>query len=154
LAAYATSEEWVRLRRTLLVSLGAAVALAVPLMLGLLVFGRPLIRILFEHGKFDAGAGFLTYQVLGAYAVALPAYVGTEVLVRGLIALRDTRTPLVSNTIQLIGRAVIMTLLVGRIGVFAIPVAFAVMAAAEAVALGLVLLVKIQRRTRLVPVVG
>jgi putative peptidoglycan lipid II flippase len=154
LAAYATSEEWVRLRRTLLVSLGAAMALAVPLLLGLLVFGRPMIRILFEHGKFDAGAGFLTYQVLGAYAVALPAYVGTEVLVRGLIALRDTRTPLVSNTIQLIGRAVIMTLLVGRIGVFAIPVAFAVMAAAEAVALGVVLLVKIQRRTRLVPVVG
>jgi putative peptidoglycan lipid II flippase len=149
LAAYATSSEWARLRRTLLRSLVAAVALAVPMLLGLIFFGRPVIRVLFEHGKFDAGAGLLTYQVLGAYALALPAYVGTEVLVRGLIALRDTRTPLISNSVQLAGRIVIMALLVGRIGVFAIPVAFAVMAGAEALALGVILLAKIQRRTNM-----
>jgi putative peptidoglycan lipid II flippase len=149
LAAYATSSEWARLRRTLLRSLVAAVALAVPMLLGLIFFGRPVIRVLFEHGKFDAGAGLLTYQVLGAYALALPAYVGTEVLVRGLIALRDTRTPLISNSVQLAGRIVIMALLVGRIGVFAIPVAFAVMAGTEALALGVILLAKIQRRTNM-----
>ena len=39
--------------------------------------------------QLTAAAGDLTYQVLLAYAVALPAFVATEVITRGLIALRD-----------------------------------------------------------------
>jgi hypothetical protein len=39
-----------------------------------------------------------------------------------------------------------MALLIGRVGVVAIPIAFAVMAAVETAALGTVLLLKLQRR--------
>jgi putative peptidoglycan lipid II flippase len=154
LAAYAASAEWRRMRQTLLRALLSAVGLALPALLVLIFLGRPVIRILFEHGKFGSGAGALTYQVLGAYAVALPAYVATEVVVRGLIALRDTRTPFISNSVGLAGRVIIMTLLVARLGVIAIPLAFAVMAAAEALWLGVILLFKLQRRfsLSLVPV--
>ncbi len=106
------------------------------------------MSILFEHGKFDAAAGALTYAVLVPYAVALPAYVATEVIVRGLIALRDTRTPLLTNTAQLAGRAAIIALLLGSIGVLAIPVAFAVTASVETVILGVVLLLKLRHRMR------
>lgn len=113
-------------------------------LLGLIFLGRPTIRILFEHGKFDAAAGSLTYSVLVVYAVALPAYVGTEVITRGLIALRDTRTPLLTNTLQLAGRAAILALLIGKVGVVAIPIAFAVTAAIETVTLETVLLLKMQ----------
>ena len=81
------------------------------------------------------------------YAVALPAYVSTEVITRGLIALRDTRTPLLTNIVQLAGRAAIITLLLGDVGVLAMPIAFAVTASVETIALGLVLLVKLNRRT-------
>jgi putative peptidoglycan lipid II flippase len=151
LAAYASSGEWKRMRRTLLVALGAVVALAVPATLVLVVLGRPVVRILFEHGKFGSAAGLLTYQVLGAYALALPAYVGAEVVIRGLIAMRDTRTPLISNSLQLAGRALIMTALIGSIGVFAIPAAFAVMATLETLALAGVFLIKIRRRAGAVP---
>jgi putative peptidoglycan lipid II flippase len=115
-------------------------------LLGLIFVGHPVIRILFEHGKYNAADASLTYDVLAPYAVALPAYVGTEVLARGLIALRDTRTPLLTNSLQLIGRAVIMAVLLGSLGVRAIPVAFAVMGAVEMVLLGAVLMVKVQRR--------
>jgi putative peptidoglycan lipid II flippase len=146
LAAFATSESWVEMRRTLLRSLGIVVILAIPALLGLLVLGHPVIRILFEHGKYNAADASLTYDVLAPYVVALPAYVGTEVLARGLIALRDTRTPLLTNSVQLIGRAVIMAALLGSLGVRAIPIAFAVMGAIEMVLLGAVLLVKLQRR--------
>jgi putative peptidoglycan lipid II flippase len=72
------------------------IALAIPAALGLLLLRGPVIRVLFEHGKFGAAAGSLTGKVLVAYAIALPAAVTTEVLARGLIALRDTRTPLLS----------------------------------------------------------
>ena len=149
LAAHADALEWSRMRRTLLWTLIAAVALAVPALLGLILLGRPTISILFEHGKFDAAAGSLTYAVLIPYALPLPAYVGTEVITRGLIALRDTRTPLLTNSVQLAGRAAIITFLLGSVGVLAIPIAFAVTATVETLALGTVLLFKMQRRVRL-----
>src|SRR5205823_3961365 len=111
-----------------------------------IVLGRPTIRILFEHGEFDAAAGSLTYHVLKAYAFALPLYVATEVITRGLIALRDTRTPLLTNFLQLCGRAVLIALLLDRRGAVAIPIAFAVTASIEAVALGAVLWTKLRGR--------
>jgi len=146
LAASAAAEDWPRMRQTLIRSLGAAVALAIPALLALLFLGRPVIRILFERGKFTAEAGDLTFDVLIAYAVALPAYVATEVITRGLIALRDTRTPLLTNILQLAGRIVFMALLVGGIGVIAIPAALAVTATLETITLGTVILFKLRRR--------
>src|SRR5262245_40402006 len=148
LAAHAAAEEWALMRRTLLRSLGAVVGLAVPALLGLIVLGRPVIHLLFERGKFDAVAGALTYNVLVAYAVALPAYVATEVITRGLIALQDTRTPLITNTVQIVGRGAILALLIGSLGIITVPIALAATAALETLALGAVLLLKLRRRMR------
>ena len=146
LAAYADSRKWGELRVTLRRSLRWVVLLAIPAALALVFLGRPTIRVLFEHGKFSGSAGSLTNKVLLAYAIALPATVLTEVLARGLIALRDTRTPLFANTAQLLGRATIMALLVGTAGVIAIPIAFAVMAFVEATALAAVLVLRLRSR--------
>jgi putative peptidoglycan lipid II flippase len=145
LAAYAEALDWAAMRATVVRALVSVVALALPALVGLVVLGRPVVRVLFEHGEFDAEAGSLTYKVLAAYAVALPAYVSTEVLTRGLIALRDTATPLLTNTVQLGGRIAIVAVLLGQVGAVAIPVAFAVTAAIETVVLGTALLRKIRR---------
>jgi putative peptidoglycan lipid II flippase len=146
LAGHAASEDWGQMRRSLLQSLGAAIGLALPAVLALVLLGRPVIRLLFERGKFDAAAGDLTYSVLTIYTVALPAYVATELVTRGLIALRDTRTPLITNTLQLIGRTVIMSLLIAQLDVVSVPLAFAITASAETIALTTVLLIKLRRR--------
>lgn len=145
-AAYADIRDWRRLRRALLRTLAVVLLVAVPLAAGLMLFGRPLVRFLFERGRFEAFAGDLTYQLLVAYAVALPAYIATEVLTRGLIALWDTRTPLLTNCLQLGGRAMIIALTLDRWGAVAIPIAFAITSSLEALALGAVLWWKIRRR--------
>ncbi len=155
LAAHADQMmDWARLRSTVMQSLAAVVVLAVPALLGLVLLGRPVIRVLFEHGKFDAGAGSLTYRVLVAYAVALPACVAAEVITRGLIALRDTRTPLLTNTAQIVTRAVIIAVILDARGVVAIPVAFAAAASAEALVLGWVLWLKLRNRIATAEVVA
>jgi putative peptidoglycan lipid II flippase len=145
LAAHAAAGRWAEMRRTLLGALGAALLLAVPALLGLLLLGRPIIHLLFERGKFDPAAGALTYTVLAAFALGLPAYVATEVITRGLIALRDTRTPLVTNTAQLAGRAALIGLLLSQVGTIAIPLALAATASLETLVLGAVLLLEIRR---------
>jgi putative peptidoglycan lipid II flippase len=150
LAAAADAADWGKLGGTLLRALGSVVVLSIPAVGFLVLLGRACIRVLFEHGRFDAAAGTLTYEVLVAYSVALPAYVATEVISRGLIALRDTRTPLMTNTLQIAGRIALMAALVGQVGVLAIPVALAVAATAETVILGVVLWVTLRRRRNLV----
>jgi putative peptidoglycan lipid II flippase len=152
LAAYADTRNWRELRATVKRSLTWVIGLAIPAVIALLVLGRPTIRVLFEHGKFSASAGGLTSKVLVLYAIALPAAVTTEVLARGLIALRDTRTPLYANSAQLVGRAVIMALLIGAAGVEAIPIAFAAMAFVEALALAAVLLLRLRARAAIVQI--
>lgn len=146
LAAAAETGDWRGLRRSLIGALGAVLALSLLAMAALFFLGRPVITVLFQRGEFTAAAGDLTYQVLIAYALALPAYVGTEVITRGLIALRDTRTPLLTNLVQLAGRIVIMMIFVPQVGVIAIPTALALTAAVETVILSMVLFMKLQQR--------
>ncbi|MEZ4727251.1 MAG: lipid II flippase MurJ [Caldilineaceae bacterium] len=82
LAAADESGNWVGLRRSLVQALSIVIGLSLLTMAGLFILGRPVITILFERGEFTAAAGALTYQVLITYALALPAYVGTEVITR------------------------------------------------------------------------
>ena len=146
LADKAATQQWWEMRQTLLRAMGAAMGLAVPALLTLLLLGRTAIRFLFERGKFDAAAGDLTFQVLGIYAMALPFYVATELVTRGLIALRDTRSPLITNLLQLGGRILLMTILFEQMDVLAVPAAFAISASVESLSLSAVLWVKLRRR--------
>jgi putative peptidoglycan lipid II flippase len=146
LAAQAEAENWTEMRRMLLRSLGAAMGLALPAVAALLLLGRPTIRILFERGEFSSAAGDLTFSVLVAYAVALPAYVATEVITRGLISLRDTRTPLFTNSGQLILRILLISTLLPQLDVVAIPAAFAISSTIETLMLALVLFLKLRAK--------
>jgi putative peptidoglycan lipid II flippase len=147
LAQLAAVGEWRQLRRTLLRTLVVACGLALPVM-AVLLLGRQAIQIVFERGRFDASAGALTYALLVAYASALPAYVGTDILSRGLVGLRDTTTPLLTNCGQLLGRVAIIAALIDGLGAVAIPIAFAVSSVAETLVLAIVLLAKLRRAER------
>jgi putative peptidoglycan lipid II flippase len=148
LARHAAACDWTSMRRTLVRALTVSAVLAAPAMLALIVLGRQTIHLLFEHGRFDVAAGSLTYSALATYALALPAYVALEVVVRGLLAVRDTRTPLLADSAQLIGRAAIVAVFLERVGVLAVPAAYAVTASLETLLLGAVLLLRVRRQAR------
>ena len=146
LAARAAAHDWTALRGMLFRALAAALVLALPALLGLVFVGRLLVRILFEHGKYDATAGTLTYQVLAAYALALPAYIGLEVFTRGMIAMKDTRTPLLTNTLRLILRTALLAVLLVPLGAVAVPAAFGLSAVFESLLLGAIFVTRTRRR--------
>jgi putative peptidoglycan lipid II flippase len=148
LAAQAETGNWTEMRRMLLRSLGAAIGLALPAVAALLLLGRPTIRILFERGEFTSLAGDLTFSVLVAYAIGLPFYIATEVITRGLIALRDTRTPLFTNVGQLVLRILLISSLIGTLSVVAIPAAFAISASLETLILATILFLKLRSRSQ------
>lgn len=148
LAAQADQQQWGLLRKTLGQALGAVVGLALLAIAATFLLGRFLIRLLFERGEFTAAAGDLTFQMLMLYSLALPAYVCTEILTRGLIALRDTRTPLFTNIFQQVGRLLILTFTIEPLGAIAIPIAFASTATTETLILATVLLFKLRGHFR------
>jgi putative peptidoglycan lipid II flippase len=148
LAAHAEAGEWQAYRQTITRALLAAALLALPALGGLLLLGRRAIAAIFERGRFDAAAGDLTFTLLAIYAVALPFYVATEVLTRGLTALRDTRTPLATNSAQIVGRAALLALLIPRLGVVAIPLAFALTSALETLVLLAALPLRLRRASQ------
>lgn len=145
-AERAEAGEWRGVRRLVLLVLSIACSLSLLAMATIYLLGRTVIRLLFEHGQFDAAAGDVTYNVLLIYAVGLPIHISTEILTRSFIALRDTRTPLFTNIGQLIGRSAIMWFAIDTFDLYAIPIAFVASSALETVTLLIVFLQKLQRR--------
>jgi len=70
----------------LLLSLPAAVALW--------LLSDPIIRVLFERGRFGPDDTLRTASALAAFVVGLPAFVLVKALTPGFFAREDTRTPL------------------------------------------------------------
>ena len=132
--------------------LEAALLLALPATVALLVVARPIIAGLFERGAFGTTATGATAAALIAYALGLPAYVLIKVLTPGFYAREDTQTPVkiavgcvVSNT------AIALALLkpLAAFGIAHVGIAFATAASAwlNTVALATIL----YRRGHMVP---
>ena len=84
------------LRRTLTTILW----LTLPGAVALLVLGLPAARALFERGAFDAVSLTYTVSALGGYALALPAFAASEILIRGFYAMQRTWTPVLVGLLQ------------------------------------------------------
>ncbi|MGH6988549.1 MAG: murein biosynthesis integral membrane protein MurJ, partial [Stellaceae bacterium] len=90
------------LELALLLTLPAAVALAVA--------AHPILKVLFQHGRFSAADAQATAGALIAYAAGLPAFVVIKVMAPGFYARHDTRTPV---TIGAVAVAINIALTIG-----------------------------------------
>lgn len=85
------------LRGTLRRGLQMVLFLTVPSTVGLAVLGEPIIRMIFEHGRFTAHATLETARALSGYAVGLVAYSAIKVVAPAFYALGRTRVPLLAS---------------------------------------------------------
>ena len=67
---------------------------SLPAGLALWLLADPIIRVLFERGRFGPDDTWRTAGALAAFAVGLPAFVLVKALTPGYFAREDTRTPL------------------------------------------------------------
>ncbi|MBI4845917.1 MAG: murein biosynthesis integral membrane protein MurJ [Candidatus Omnitrophica bacterium] len=89
----AVANEINKLKETLIMVLRSLVILIIPSTIGLFVLAKPIIKVLFEGGKFDSTATALTSGVLSMYAIGLFAYSAARVISSCFYALKDTMTP-------------------------------------------------------------
>lgn len=82
---------------TLVSSLTLALAMTVPAAVGLWVLAGPVVRLIFEHGRFTPWDTVMTAEAVKFYAVGLFAYGAVKITVPVFYALNDTRWPVAGS---------------------------------------------------------
>lgn len=97
---------------TLNLSLRLVFFTILPAMAGLVVLGRPIVQLLFQHGRFTTESTALTAAALAGYALGLPAYAAVKVLASAFYAMKDTKTPVrvanLSMGVNIVGNLTLM----------------------------------------------
>jgi putative peptidoglycan lipid II flippase len=83
-------------------SLLLSMLLSMPAAVALFALAMPIVRVLYERGKFDALATVNVSQALMGFAIGLPAYVLIRVLQPGYFSRKDTKTPTIFAGISVI----------------------------------------------------
>jgi putative peptidoglycan lipid II flippase len=91
-----------------------AVGLALPATLGLIVLSEPVVRMLFEHGRFTASDAVGTAHALMLLALGLPAHVLVKALSPAFFARGDTLTPLMA-TLKGFAVAIVLGIVLGHV---------------------------------------
>jgi len=107
LARRAAAGDMDGVRSTLRQSLSMLAFLTLPATAGLLVLAEPVVRLLYERGRFGPTSTAGTAAALSCYAIGLCAYTAVKVLAPAFYALGTPRVPLLGS-----GLAVATNLLV------------------------------------------
>lgn len=133
------------MKRALQDSLRLAIFLTLPAMVGLMLFGVPIVALLFERGAFTRSATALTASILGAYAAGLAFYVANRILAPAFYAMHDTWSPVATGMASVgvnIGASLV---LMGPLGAIGLALATAVASAGNCLQLA----VRLRRRVGL-----
>ena len=120
LSALAAEGKTDELARNFRLGVGALWVVSVPILVVLLFFAEPLIKVIFEHGQFDeADTQLLTLAVLFQAFSILP-YFARDTLTRVFYAFQDAKTPLLVGFIAIGTKALLNWLLVLQLDGFGV----------------------------------
>jgi putative peptidoglycan lipid II flippase len=130
------------LRATVRQALSLLTFLTVPATVGILVLAGPIVRLLYERGRFSPHDTASTASALSVYSLGLVAYTSIKVLAPAFYALGTPRVPLLASALAVTTNLLINVLTFERFGYRAV----ALGASLGSIANFLVLLVALQRR--------
>jgi putative peptidoglycan lipid II flippase len=81
-------------RDTLSSSMNLVFLMTLPSACGLIVLGQPIVRLIYERGKFDPTATSMTAVALIGYSIGLTGYAAIKILSPAFYALNDAKTPM------------------------------------------------------------
>ena len=116
LSRAAVANDLPQLKNTLSATLRLVFLLTLPAALWLAVMGRPLVALLYEHGRFLPSDTERTAAALVMYCIGLPAYAAQGVLSRTFYALGDARRPVQASFASVALNLVLNLLLMRPLG--------------------------------------
>ena len=106
-------QEIEEVKKTLSFAIRSVFFIIFPAMAGLIVLRTPIVRLLFEHGEFNAASTARTSFTLLCYTIGLFAYSGQKLIVTGFYSLQDTKTPMKIGATALIINVVLNLVFIG-----------------------------------------
>ncbi len=120
LSRLASENNFDKFRSTLSDALKLVFLLTIPAACGLIVLGEPIIRLIYERGKFDAIDTDMTAWALAAYSVGLAGYAAIKIVSPAFYALDDAKTPMYVSLASILVHVVVsysMMKLLSTVGV-------------------------------------
>jgi putative peptidoglycan lipid II flippase len=87
--------------------------ITLPATVGLIILGKPIIRVLLERGAFDTVSTLMTNRALVFYALGLLAFSGIRIMVSAFYALQDTKTPVKIAVVAFLTNLIFSLMLMG-----------------------------------------
>jgi len=109
--------------------------LGVPIACMMIELRMPIVKVLFQHGKFDPASTAGVAAALVVYGLGLVTLCVEGLTVYSFYAMTDTRTPVVAGIICVILNVVLAVLLVGPMGYLGIAAALVIAKSVKIVAL-------------------
>jgi putative peptidoglycan lipid II flippase len=107
---HASAQDLPALKEALRSSLSLSVLVTLPAACGLIFLARPIIALIYQHGRFTAFDTQQTAAALALYAVGLLAFAGVKIMVPVFYALNDTRIPVVGSFLTVAANLVLINL--------------------------------------------
>lgn len=126
-------------KETLALGLRMALLAILPMTVGLMVLRVPLIRVLFEHGRFDARATARTALAFLLYAPQLPFVAADQLLIFAFYARKDTLTPMLVGVMGVGVYLAVGLSLIGAWGMYGLVIANTLQNASHGVVMFLLL---------------
>lgn len=112
LSKYFATGQMRKFKLLLTKSVNILIILLLPAIGGIAVLGEPIIRILFERGAFDQYAVNMTSIALFFYSFGILGMVLQSIFERSFFAVKDSKTPVISNSIGIAVNIVLNLILI------------------------------------------
>jgi putative peptidoglycan lipid II flippase len=89
----AAAGKWDEMKHTLGFSLRIVSFITIPAAIGLILLRRPIVQVLFQHGRFASDSTALTAHALLFYSLGLPAFAAIKLITPMYYSTQDTLTP-------------------------------------------------------------
>jgi putative peptidoglycan lipid II flippase len=93
LSKSAIYENYDVLKQQLMDNLNIMAYFIIPSSIGLIILSTPIVRLLFERGKFTAVGTMMSSSALEFYSIGIIAYSAVKILSTAYYSLKDTKTP-------------------------------------------------------------
>ncbi len=111
------------------------VYLLIPLSIGIMIFGKDIISVVYERGEFDASSTAITASILLFFSVGITASGIVEVMNKSFYAKQDTKTPLFAGVIMVVLNVILCLILARTMKVQGLALATSLTAIANAIVL-------------------
>jgi putative peptidoglycan lipid II flippase len=139
LSEQAAHRERQALRETLSFALRLAAFISVPAAVGLYVLSEPIVRVLYQRGRFGPDDTAGTAAAVAMYALGVIGLSTAKVAVQAFFAMGDTRTPVKISVSAMALNCAVAAALVRPLGHVGLALATSVSATANALALAILL---------------